>query len=313
MKRLLNIGSINIDYVYRVPHFLRASETLEACERAIFMGGKGLNQSVAAVRSGLEVIHAGVIGKDGQFLYDFMKESGINVNDLRIDPTMPSGHTVIQVTPEAENAILYFAGTNHALSAQHIEDALDEMSENDFVLLQNEVNNVAYCLNEAKKRGLITVFNPAPFSPAVLEYPLDKIDVLIVNETEAQGITAVNNGDENTLLDALRKRFPYALIFLTLGARGMSCDLPNETPSRRHYRAYRVSPVDTTGAGDTFVGYAMRAVMAYFEDDHTDRFDSLIKEAMLAAAISVTKNGAVPSIPKLEELKTFPAEREFYG
>ena len=114
MKRLLNIGSINIDYVYRVPHFLRAGETLEADTRDIFMGGKGLNQTVAAARSGIEVAHAGVLGEDGRFLYDFMKSEAINVDSLRIEPNSPSGHTVIQVTPDAENAILYFAGTNHA-------------------------------------------------------------------------------------------------------------------------------------------------------------------------------------------------------
>ena len=118
MTRLLNIGSINIDYVYQVPHFLRAGETLEASKRAIFMGGKGLNQSIAAKRSGLEVIHLGVLGADGAFLRDFMQTEGIDVRFLQTDNTLPTGHTVIQVTPDAENAILYFAGTNHAIDRE---------------------------------------------------------------------------------------------------------------------------------------------------------------------------------------------------
>ena len=93
--RLLNFGSINIDYVYRVDHFLKAGETLEAADRTIFMGGKGLNQSVAAVRSGLTVAHCGVLGADGHFLSDFMKETGIDVRFLKIDESAATGHTVI--------------------------------------------------------------------------------------------------------------------------------------------------------------------------------------------------------------------------
>ena len=162
MKRLLNIGSINIDYVYRVPHFLRAGETLEAAHRDIFMGGKGLNQSIAAARSGLAVTHLGVIGRDGQFLSDFMKDSGIDTRFLTIDETNPTGHTVIQVTPDGENAILYFAGTNHAIDQEVILKAFKSLDEGDFVLLQNEVNNVGFALENAKKQNLHTVFNPAP-------------------------------------------------------------------------------------------------------------------------------------------------------
>ena len=309
MKRLLNIGSINIDYVYRVAHFLRAGETLEADRRDIFMGGKGLNQTIAAARSGIEVAHAGVLGEDGRFLYDFMKSAGINVDCLTIDSSRPSGHTVIQVTPDAENAILYFAGTNHALTHELIRGALEHMREGDFVLLQNEVNDVAFSLTEAKRKGLITVFNPAPFSPLVLSYPLDKIDALIVNETEAHGILGTESDDANTLLDGLRSRLPHALIFLTLGAKGMSCAIPGIN-RKMHCNAYKVDAVDTTGAGDTFVGYAMRAIMSYFERGYDSTFETLINEAMLAAAISVTRAGAVPSIPTLDELKAFKVGHE---
>lgn len=309
MKRLLNIGSINIDYVYRVPHFLRAGETLEADTRDIFMGGKGLNQTVAAARSGIEVAHAGVLGEDGRFLYDFIKSAGINVDFLRIDPCTPSGHTVIQVTPDAENAILYFAGTNHALTHELIASALDYLEKGDVVLLQNEVNDVAFSLTEAKKRELFTVFNPAPFSPKVLAYPLDKVDVLIVNETEAQGILGTEIRDKEKLLEGLKSRLPHALIFLTLGAKGMSCVIP-DIDRKLHFNAYKVDAVDTTGAGDTFVGYAMRAVMSYFDRGYDSQFETLIQEAMLAAAVSVTRAGAVPSIPSLNELNSFKANHE---
>ena len=301
MTRLLNIGSINIDYVYQVPHFLRAGETLEAVSRAIFMGGKGLNQSVAAKRSGLEVIHLGVLGADGTFLRDFMQTEGIDVRFLRTDNTLPTGHTVIQVTPDAENAILYFAGTNHAIDRELVKKALQTLSPGDFVLMQNEVNDVAFFLNEAKKLGLVTVFNPAPYSPEVLNYPLDQVDVLIVNETEARGILGADLADDDEILKSLRERFPHAAIFLTLGKRGMKCDL-GQGLQPMSFKAFKVKAVDTTGAGDTFVGYAVRALMAYRKTNDIDVFKTEIETAMLAAAMSVTREGAVPSIPKIDEL-----------
>ncbi len=303
--RLLNFGSINIDYVYRVDHFLRGGETLEAADRTIFMGGKGLNQSVAAVRGGVTLAHCGVLGADGHFLYDFMRQAGIDVRFLKIDENAATGHTVIQVTPEAENAILYFAGTNHALTSELIKEALDDLDAGDMVLMQNEVNGVDEILREAKKRNLFTVFNPAPYSPSVLSYPLECVDVLIVNETEAQGISGCNETDPERLLSALRKQFENALIFLTLGRRGMICSFPQSPQNILHFKAYSVNAVDTTGAGDTFVGYAIRALMDYFVRKDIASFRRLIEEAMLAAAVSVTRRGAVASIPTLQELSEF--------
>ncbi len=305
MTRLLNIGSINIDYVYQVPHFLRAGETLEAVSRAIFMGGKGLNQSVAAKRSGLDVIHLGVLGADGAFLRDFIQAEGINVRFLKTDNTLSTGHTVIQVTPDAENAILYFAGTNHAIDRELVKKAFQTLSPGDFVLMQNEVNDVAFCLNEAKKLGLVTVFNPAPYSPEVLNYPLDQVDVLIVNETEARGILGADLADDDEILKSLRERFPHAAIFLTLGKRGMKCDL-GQGLQPMSFKAFKVKAVDTTGAGDTFVGYAVRALMTYRETKDIKVFKKEIETAMLAAATSVTREGAVPSIPKINELTVAP-------
>ena len=301
--RLLNIGSINIDYVYQVEHFLRGGETLEAAKRDIFMGGKGLNQSVAAVRSGLDVSHAGVLGKDGLFILDFIKSVGIDTRFLTVDDMVPSGHTVIQVTPDAENAILYFAGTNHLMTHEHICRALDDLSAGDCVLMQNEVNAVADILSEAKKRGLFNVFNPAPYSRDVLNYPLELVDVLIVNETEAEGILQTQEKDPEVLLNKLRERLPHAHLFLTLGSKGMICELTGQSPYRRHFSAYKVTAVDTTAAGDTFVGYAIGAVMAYIKQGQITEFEELIKEAMLAAALCVTRAGAVPSIPDIKEVR----------
>ncbi len=299
--RILNIGSINIDYVYQTPHFVAAGETLEATDRSIFMGGKGLNQTVAIARSGLHVSHVGVIGEDGHFLYDFLKAINVNIDHVRIDKTRASGHTFIQVTPDAENAILYFPGTNHALDDALIDSAIKTLDKGDIVLTQNEVNDVGQVLFKAHKAGMITVFNPAPFDATVCNYPLECVDVLILNQTEAQGMLGHTIDNPAEAITILQKRLPHAVIIMTLGADGVAYALPNELPQT--LSAYPVKAVDTTGAGDTFVGYAMNAVISWFTDKDKEAFARHIDTAVLAAGLSVTRRGAVDSIPSLEDVQ----------
>ena len=157
MTRIINFGSLNIDYVYQVDHFLRAGETLAAAKRSIHMGGKGLNQTVALYRSGQSVSHVGILGEDGKAFFDFLKSSSVQTDFLKIASNGSSGHTIIQVTPDGENAILYYPGTNHELTGNLIDSALNASSQNDVVLVQNEVNDVAQIITKAKKKGLRTV------------------------------------------------------------------------------------------------------------------------------------------------------------
>lgn len=308
MPHIVNIGSINIDYVYKVEHFLRAGETLQAARRNVFMGGKGLNQSVAVARSGLSVRHVGVLGGDGQFLYDFLKDSGVDITYLRLDPEKACGHTVIQVTPDGENAILYFPGTNHSVDAALVESALSDCDSEDIVLLQNEVNDVGRNIGQARAKGLKVVFNPAPFSARVLEYPLDAVDVIVLNETEAMGMlqTEQASSDHQSIVGMLHERFPQALIILTTGSRGLNYVTPGGEFGA--LAAYPMKAVDTTGAGDTFVGYAMRAIAHYLKHADKAAFEKLLHEAVAAAGLSVTREGAVNSIPPREEVARFLAE-----
>lgn len=129
--RVINLGSINIDYVYQVPHFVRPGETLAATARAVHMGGKGLNQTVAMARAGLAVAHAGRVGPDGGLLKEFLEAEGVDVSAIETDPSTPSGHTVIQVTPEAENSILYFPGTNAGITPAFLERAFASSNPGD--------------------------------------------------------------------------------------------------------------------------------------------------------------------------------------
>jgi ribokinase len=306
MTRFINIGSLNIDYVYKVPHFVRAGETLAATERAVHMGGKGLNQTVAMSRAGLDVAHAGVLGADGRFLYEFLAAQSVNVDHLRIDSEAASGHTFIQVTPEAENCILYYAGTNHMITTELIDEALADFGKGDVLVVQNEVNAVPDIVTAAKARGLITVFNPAPFDDSVCHYPFECVDVLIVNQTEAAGIIGKNASDTG-LMTALNERFPNQVILLTLGAEGVLYRLPGLEVEA--IAGFKVNAVDTTGAGDTFVGFAMKAVADYFAHRDAARFKALLRQAVAAAALSVTQDGAVASIPTMDAVESFLSQR----
>lgn len=136
---VLNIGSLNLDYVYRVDHFVRPGETLAASHRAVHAGGKGLNQSVALARAGATVLHAGCVGADGGMLLEVLKGEGVDVSMLAVHESEASGHTFIQVTEDGENGILYYPGTNGRVTVESMLLALDACEKDDIVMLQNEL------------------------------------------------------------------------------------------------------------------------------------------------------------------------------
>lgn len=300
--KVLNLGSINIDYVYQVPHFVRPGETLASIDRAVHMGGKGLNQTVAMARAGLACGHAGRIGTDGSFLREFLAAQGADVALIETDGSMATGHTFIQVNPEAENAILYFPGTNATISDAFLERVLSTLRSGDRLVLQNEVNDPAAIFRAARGRGLRIIFNPAPWTDAAAHVPLDDVEALILNETEARGLlhAADSLGGED-LMTALSELLAVPVLILTEGSRGVRVRLRDG--SSASIPAYPVEAVDTTGAGDTFTGYAVRALV---ESEHAEDPDAALlsglRTATLAAALSVTKPGAASAIPSISEV-----------
>ena len=203
---VLNFGSLNIDHVYQVPHFVAPKETLSCMEYAQFAGGKGLNQSVALARAGVRTAHAGKIGADGAFLEETLKLAGVDTRFL-IHGTLPTGHAIIQVDREGQNCILLYPGANRAVAREEIDSVLDRLEPGTWILLQNEINEIPYLMREAKARGFRIAINPAPCGPEVSEYPLELADVLFVNEIEAAQLSGVN-GMPDEILDVLVKRFP---------------------------------------------------------------------------------------------------------
>ena len=287
MSKILNIGSLNLDYVYAVPHFVEAGETLLSGRRDVFPGGKGLNQTVAAARAGAKVYHGGAVGADGDMLLDLLQSAGADVSAVaRVD--VPTGHAIIQVSPQGENAILILGGANRSVSPETVAAALEKVDAGDILLLQNEINGLGLIIRKAAQKGLRILFNPAPMEASVKDLPLELLDTLIVNEGEGRALA----GD----MDALKAAYPHQKVLLTQGSRGATLWTGSELLFQP---AFPVKAVDTTAAGDCFLGYYAAALA---EDLPYGR---ALQLAAAASALAVQKQGAAPSIPLRAEVERF--------
>jgi ribokinase len=287
---ILNFGSFIIDHVYRVPHFVRPGETLPATEYRTFAGGKGFNQTVALARAGIRSAHAGSIGADGRWLLERLQTAGVDVADVVIGDE-PTGHGIIQVTPQGENAILQHPGANRTITRGHVQRTLARFGAGDWLLLQNEVNELERLVTIGHRRGMRIVLNPAPMDAAIARLPLELVDLLIVNEVEAADLTGASTPD--AMLASLHARLPRSALVLTLGVRGalyQDAERRIETPS------VPATAVDTTGAGDTFTGYLVASLVA------GRAIDVALGRAARAAALCVGRPGAADSIPYAHEV-----------
>lgn len=294
--RVLNFGSLNLDYVYRVKEFVQPGETLAVLSQEVLAGGKGLNQSVALARAGAEVYHAGVLGKGGEMLRQTLEESGVHT-DFLAESEVLQGNAVIQVNDKGENCILLYGGSNQCISEQLIETTLAHFSKGDYLVLQNEINRLPLIVDKAFDRGMKIVLNPSPFNEALGDVDFHKLAWIFVNEIEAKQLSG--EADADKAYRNIHQRYPQLNVLVTLGKAGSVAYANGE---RNGQPAYPVTAVDTTAAGDTFTGYFVSALMQQLP------LDAAMKQATAASAISVTKNGASPSIPALSEVKAFLKE-----
>ncbi len=294
--RVLNFGSLNIDYVYRVPHFVQRGETLLSTGRNIYSGGKGLNQSVALSRAGLTVCHAGCIGEEGTILLDALRAANVDTAFVRVKNDVPSGHTVIQNTEDGDNCILLFGGANQSITKEQIDETLTHFEKGDYLVLQNEINLLDYVMVRAHEKGMHVVLNPSPMDESIEKLPLETVSFFFVNEIEASQLTGASREDAKALQEALAERLPHAHVILTLGTNGSRYIYGKE---RAAQEAFPVQAVDTTAAGDTFTGF----FLAGFIEGKTPQ--EALRLASRASAISVTRQGAAPSIPTREEVERF--------
>jgi len=281
--RVYNFGSINIDHVYRVPHLVQPGETLASDSLDTVLGGKGANQSVALARAGCEVIHIGQIGEADSWAKDQLSEAGVDTTHVNCLPG-PSGHAIIQVDDEAENSIILHGGANQCMDSSALESVLGKAKQGDWLLMQNECNAIAQAFDIAQRQGLRVVLNPAPMTPSIRQLPLERCRILIVNETEA--LALADTDDMQQAMRELEKRYPETRLVLTMGSKGAMMSAAGETLS---VPAFAVDAVDTTGAGDTFVGYFLAGLV------QQESAENALRKACAAAALSVSQAGATPT------------------
>ncbi|MGO2355707.1 MAG: ribokinase [Marinomonas foliarum] len=293
---IYNVGSINLDHLYQLDHFVRPGETMASDSYQCLLGGKGANQSVALAKAGADVKHVGALHHSDQAVIDQLESLGVNTDLIkRVD--VPTGHAIIQLTKEAENSIILYQGANHALTEEQIDNVLSNASEGDWVLLQNETNLIEYTMRKAQENKVKVAFNPAPMDAELTRNVLDLVDLLIVNEVEAMDL--IGTADIDSTIDAFPKVYPELAVLMTLGKAGV-CYFDGE--EHLSVKAFSVEAVDTTAAGDTFIGFCLSSLM------NGEDMVRAITRACAASAICVTRLGAASSIPTQDEVTAFLAK-----
>ncbi|OQX93168.1 MAG: ribokinase, partial [Tenericutes bacterium 4572_104] len=290
--KILNYGSMNIDIVYTVPNIVRPGETISSSKIQQFAGGKGANQSVALAKAGAEVWHAGKIGEDGNWLMDKLKSFSVKT-DLIKKYEGSTGQAIIQVTPEAENSIILFGGGNQSIKEEEIVEIFSHFEDGDYLVLQNEINFVPKIIQTAREKGMKICLNPAPFDESINSWPLDMVDILIVNELEAEGLAGISGSFEE-VLDHLTKQYVDTDIVMTVGEAGAYY---GRNEKRVHVAITKTKAVDTTAAGDTFLGYYLASRISGYEVKES------MERASKASSITVSRPGAMDSIPMVEEIE----------
>lgn len=288
---IYNLGSINIDHVYRLAALPRAGETISSLDHALGLGGKGANQSVAAARAGAQVRHLGAMGTGDDWVLDMLGAAGIDTGAVARLDGVATGHAIILVDAEGENSIILHGGANRALPAGLVTGSLAAFGPGDILMMQNETTLQAETAAHARAAGARVIYSAAPFEIEALRAVLPHVSILAVNEVEARDTFA-----------AFGEALPIAGLLITRGAKGAEYrDL--ETGRVWEQPAFRVQAVDTTGAGDCFAGW-FAAGLSRGEDIATT-----LRNASAAAALQVTRKGAGNAMPTRAEVAAFLAQQ----
>ena len=287
-----NLGSINIDKIYRLPRHPAPGETLAALSYATGLGGKGANQSVAAARAGGRVQHIGAVGEDGGWTLERLALAGVDVSRVATG-AQATGHAVILVAEDGENIIVIHPGANREIPAHAVTAGLAESRPGDLLLIQNETSAQEAAAREGRERGLRVAYSAAPFEVEAVRAVLPYLSLLLLNELEAR-----------QLEDALGQ--PLATlgipdIVVTRGARGASWITEGEEIVS--VPAHTVDVLDTTGAGDCFAGYLVAAL------DEGAGPEAAMRLAAAAAAMQVGRPGAGDAMPSRMDVEAFLAAR----
>ncbi|OMJ21492.1 Ribokinase [Smittium culicis] len=357
MTKLVVFGSLNIDEVYSVPHIVKPGETISSSSRVEVAGGKGANCSVAGARAGGKTYLLANSGTDGQWVVDIVKASGVDTSSgVLVSGELQTGRAIIQVSKEGENSIFLFPGANHRFDLGRVQSSLEDIgvTKGDYFISANETNFVFESITlAAEKFGAIVVYNPAPMpTHATDEFvaALSHVSILVVNETELVSLcemsletTGQNDGSAVSVSEAIAfsnythladyvfSVYNTKLIVVTQGSGGVTARLAFGPSANSHVHV-PISPVsadqvvDTTAAGDTFIGYFSASLA---ETDIGSRYlaqptaslptnegfsasvvsavEECMKRASYASGITVTGKGAIPSIPLKSQVDHFLA------
>jgi ribokinase len=306
MKKALVIGSLNMDMTVKVEELPKLGETIFGNDFYESCGGKGANQAVAVSKLGMKTEMIGMVGKDsqGEKLIQNLNKYGI-ISDNVIKSDELTGRAIITVDRKGDNNIIVIPGSNFKITKEHIQAKQDVIASSDVVILQNEIpsETVEFSLLKAKELGKITIFNPAPARKLSGEV-FKNTDYLILNETEMEEIFEIKFNDEEYTEKISIKKKEYGIknIILTLGDKGSI--LFSKDNNIKKYDVYKVKAVDTTAAGDSFIGAFTMKICEIGNPDEA------IKYATAVSAIVVTRQGAQDSIPTREEIEKFIEENK---
>lgn len=272
---------------------VQPGETLSAKKLEVHCGGKGLNQSIALARAGISVYHAGMVGVDGDDLVKVCQNNKIDTRFVNYSEGK-SGHAVIQVNEHGENCILLYSGANGEITFSQVTKVLESFEEGDLILLQNEISEMGAIIDLAYMKKMKIILNPSPFNESLNKCHLEKVSIFVMNEIEGQQITGKH--EPTDILNEMKKKFSDAEVILTLGTDGV---MYSGEKGRYQNKCYQVKTIDTTAAGDSFLGYYIAGIMS------EKTVLEALRQASAAAAIAVTRKGASPSIPQYEEVENF--------
>ncbi|PHV71070.1 ribokinase [Sporanaerobium hydrogeniformans] len=307
MKKLIVLGSLNMDISIQSDYLPKSGETINGYEFLMNSGGKGGNQAVSAAKLGTEVEMIAKVGNDafGRQLIDDLRSYGVNVSNIEISKDISSGVAVI-TRCNNDNRIILSNGANHTLDIKTIKDKLKKIANKGDIFLtqlENDFEIVKKAIKYAKELGLYTILNPAPAREIEEEF-YQYLDLVIVNQSECELLTGIYPHEQSTYESVLKAFSDKGVhVIVTLGTEG---SITNYTGSLEYIASRKVKVVDTTAAGDSYIG----ALCRYLIKDKD--FIEGLKFASDVAALTVTKKGAQVSIPYFDEVKAYYKEDRNY-
>ena len=235
-----------------------------------------------------------MIGEDGKFLLDFLKNSGVNIDNVLIRNDIRSGNAIIQRDSFGDNCIILFAGANRSIIREYVDKVLEKFERGDYIVLQNEISELPYIVETAHKIGMKIVLNPSPMDEKIEELNLTYIDYFLLNEMEALKLSGIDECDGKKCMDELVDKYKQAGVLITLGDKGA---IYSDGDIFVEQGVVKTEVVDTTAAGDTFTGYFVNGIL------EGEEMKEVLRVAATASSIAVSRIGAAPSIPAMNEVK----------